>query len=316
LLFKKGFATQIDRPGIIDPDGFMLAFLHSSFHPKTDDPLKFFDADPNNNAEVQQARERLMTVVRNLQPTFTYLINDVFEGLFDAIISTVNSRLVPSFPFPSSYVAYHLHVCLAAFTTNARLEETPMRWTGQHLREMFQAFVSQPFGDAQTSQEFYTALSHQFNSPPVSKGNKREQADQTPSASKKAKKDKRKTKAAAPSNAPTTAPTLSTTGGAGTSAAPPHPGPTPSVAYCRTSLLEQLELSNGSGIAYKCTRPECKSDPNLHSRITVSALSTRKEIEDFMATPLSLAMFDSTKHGHRSCESQRKAILAFAAKRP
>jgi hypothetical protein len=78
--------------------------------------------------------------------------------------------------------------------------------------------------------------------------------------------------------------------------------------------MEKLNLSHFSKGAYVCARNECKSDANLHTRITVDATSTRQEIEDFMATPISVTTWDTTPN--RGTTLQKKQILEFAAKQP
>ena len=78
--------------------------------------------------------------------------------------------------------------------------------------------------------------------------------------------------------------------------------------------MEKLQLAHFSRGAYVCARNDCKTDPALHTRITVDATSTKKEIEDFMATPLSVTTWDTDPN--RGTKLQKKQILEFAAKQP
>ena len=311
------FAVQEGRSTVIDPEGFMLAYLHPQFEPKAHDPLTFFDADPTSLVEVQTARDRVMTAVANLKRACTYLMWDAYEPLMDRIIETTTARLVPDFMFPASYVMYHLHVKLAAFTTNARLEETPVRWHEIHLQMMFDKLVAAPFEHEHLSQVFYTTLSHQLTAPPIGGGGRsqtpkrvreQKQKTKTKQESKKAKADSKSTTSSTDTSASSTVLVV-----ASKPSTPPPPPPV-SDRYCRTHLMEKLQLAHFSRGAYVCARNDCKTDPALHTRITVDATSTKKEIEDFMATPLSVTTWDTDPN--RGTKLQKKQILEFAAKQP
>ena len=57
--------------------------------------------------------------------------------------------------------------------------------------------------------------------------------------------------------------------------------------------MEKLNLSHFFRGAYVYERNDCKTDASLHTRVTVDATSTRREIEDFMATPISVTTWDA-----------------------
>ena len=327
--YKTFFAINEETPLQLDPEGTMLAYFHPQYkHGGSIDATTFFDSDPLDPDSIQEARDRVMSAIHNLIPVFTYLMWPIWEELMSEVSQLVDGRMIPSYLFPPSYVAHHLHSLLASFGMVARHERTQGRWSANHLCRQFRKLVTRPFADEKQSTMFYSAISqYRLGGTPTASGagrkSKRDSSSKTggggatPQKTKKVRGQPKKA-ASTSSSTPSTQTVVITPAGANPPPNPPVQPPAPSVAtYCRVHLLGALGIVNPTtSTPYACTRGYCNRNNKItHTRVTLHALSTKKEIEDFLATQVSLDTWGD-RTVSRVAEVQYQKVVAFAATRP
>jgi len=321
--YKTFFAVDDSNPLKLDPEGIMLAYFHPAFDLKKTDAMTFFDSNMFDTDSVELSRHRVMEAVKNLKPACTYLMWDVWEKLLEEIDEIVSGRLVASFYYPPSYVAHHLHLLLAKFAMEGRYGKTSERWDQTRLRRRFRRFVTDPFRDSTLATEVYAALSQFYlQGTSVSSTRKSPRATSTivgvgadGTSAKKAKTKAKKKSPATQTPNPQPVPVVPPT---------PNPPPAPTAApvvhqppvYCRLHLLNVLGLQHPNHTSYVCKRAVCRvTGSTAHSAITVSSSSTKKELEDFLATQLSLDTWHD-RTTDRIASVQYDKILQFVAGQP
>ena len=302
----------------------MFAYFHPDYkHGGNTDAMAFFDSDPMDSDSVQCARDKVMKVVQNLIPVFTYLMWPIWEELVVELSNLVNGRLIPAFLYPPSYVVHHIHSLFASFGMVARHEKTQSRWTAKLLRKQFRK-LARPFAEVGTANAFYLAISQYRlgGQAPLSIGRKpkRDGSSNTSSSTPKKTKVKKqpKTTTQPPPSAPSAQAGVTTPASANPPPNPPvQPAASPVITYCKIHLLALLGIVNSSSSTpYACSRAYCNQNNKIaHTMITVNASSTRKEIEDFLATQVSMDTWHDRTTSRQSANQYQK-ILAFAATRP
>ena len=328
--YKKFFATIDESPLQLDPEGSVLAYFHPDYQlGDNTDAMAFFDSDPFDIGSVQAARDKVMRAVQNLIPVFTYLMWPAWEALISELSQLVNGRMIPDFLYPPSYVVHHLHSLFARFGMVARHRKTARRWSEARLRKQFRKLVTRPFAEEDKANAFYTAISQYRlgGQAPLSIGRKpkRDGSSNNGSGGAPSKKPKAIRKKGQPKTAPQPLTGVPSTQAGVTTPAianppsnpPVQPSASPVTTYCKLHLLEVLGLVNTSSMTpYKCNRSFCSQNNNItHTLITVDALSNRKQIEDFMASPVSVATWHDRTTVRQSTLQYQK-VMAFAATRP
>lgn len=329
MFFTIGF-KRLDSPSFhVDPQGLLLAYFHPNFVVARDDPLKFFEPIDNSDSERLKIQRYVMEAILHVQFMFRSLMKRQFQKLFDPVIENLQSCFSPSFVQPIQFVVYEFQLLMANLTHDAIHVPTHEPWNSAHRGAKFTEIVTSQFLSPSSAQ-LYTLLTVRLAqstslflpSDNTAKRNVTQRGDDTQGGREsktrkttKKRTSKKKSGATSPVPTPTTAtPTINpppmspiqpiapTTSG--------QPRSTRSSDYCRTHLLNVLGLTNSGGRLYVCERDACKTNTTLHSNVSVTASSSKAELEAFMATAISQTNWSGS---FPAVVFQRNAIASFIA---